>query len=227
MKGILFCILGPSLFLVACSGPEGPRPAAPATSHATATPDRSGANNSTIAVAHGGGEGPTAKGSTGAVQGEAGTQTAGGLMWTLPRKWGIGPERPMRAATYKVPAADGDSDDGECAVFFFGPGQGGTVDANIDRWIGQFEQPDGRNSSERAKRQTQTVGGLSVTTVDLTGTYAGGMVGGGSGKKAGYRLLGAIIEGPQAAVFFKFTGPVKTVAAAEADFQGMLKSLKR
>ncbi len=144
-----------------------------------------------------------------------------------PARWSIGPERQMRAATYKVPAAAGDAEDGECAVFFFGPGQGGGVDANIDRWVGQFEQPDGRNSSEVAKRQRQTVGGVSVTTVDLTGTYSGGMVAGGSGKNAGYRLLGAIAEGPQAGVFFKLTGPVRTVGAAEAEFQGMLKSLRR
>src|SRR5205807_2155263 len=115
-------------------------------------------------------------------------------------------------ATYLIPAADGDSEDGECAVFFFGPGQGGGVEANIKRWIGQFEQPDGRPSDQLAKQKQETINGLSVTTIDLTGTYlGGGPTMGQSGKKAGYRLLGAIVEGPQGAIFFKLTGPTKTV----------------
>ena len=133
----------------------------------------------------------------------------------------------MRAATYRVPAASGDSEDGECAVFFFGPGQGGSVEANIERWVGQFEQPDGKPSSSRMKRKAATINSLEVTSIDLTGTYSGGMVGGGGTKKPSYRLLGAIVAGPQAPIFFKFTGPVKTVAAAEKEFESMLKSLRK
>jgi hypothetical protein len=45
--------------------------------------------------------------------------------------------------------------------------------------------------------------------------------------KKGYRLLGAIVEGPQGAVFFKFTGPAKTVAAGQATFDKMLETLKK
>jgi hypothetical protein len=133
----------------------------------------------------------------------------------------------MRAATYRVPATSGDKEDGECAVFFFGPGQGGGVEANIERWIGQFEQPDGKPSGERAKRQKEMINGLSVTTIDLSGTYAGGgpMMGGAGQKKAGYRLLGAIVEGPQAAIFFKLTGPAASVEAARGEFGDLLKSL--
>lgn len=133
----------------------------------------------------------------------------------------------MRAATYRVPASSGDTEDGECAVFFFGPGQGGGVEANIERWVGQFEQPDGKPSSERAKRQNETINGLSVAMVALNGTYKGGgpAMGGSGGSKPGYRLLGAIVSGPQAGVFFKLTGPEKTVAAAEKEFRSMLSSI--
>ena len=46
-------------------------------------------------------------------------------------------------------------------------------------------------------------------------------------KKTGYRLLGAIVEGPSGEVFFKLTGPAKTVAAAQGEFQTLLKSLKQ
>jgi hypothetical protein len=155
-------------------------------------------------------------------------ETAGGIKWTAPAGWKSLGERPMRAATYVVPAAPGDKEDGECAVFYFGQGQGGGVQANIDRWIGQFDQPDGRPSKGLAKTQQRTINGLRVTTIDLSGTYTG--AGGPMGPKVtkpGYRLLGGIVEGPQGAVFFKFTAPAKTVAAQEGAFQKMLGSVTR
>ena len=40
----------------------------------------------------------------------------------------------MRAATYMVDGA-------ECVVYFFGAGQGGSIEANVERWKGQFRQP--------------------------------------------------------------------------------------
>lgn len=64
--------------------------------------------------------------------------------------------------------------------------------------------------------------------VDLTGTFAGGGMSsssGGGGDKPGYRMLGAIVEGPESAVFFKLIGPGKTVSAAQNEFQALLKSL--
>ena len=155
-------------------------------------------------------------------------EMAGGIQWTTPAGWKTLGQRPMRAATYVVPAAAGDKEDGECAVFYFGAGQGGSVQANVDRWIAQFEQPDGRGSKALAKTQKRTVGGFAVTTIDLTGTYTG--AGGPMGPKVtkpGYRLLGGIVEAPEGPVFFKFTGPAKTVAANEAVFQKLLASVKR
>ena len=127
----------------------------------------------------------------------------------------------MRAATYLIPAADGDSEGAECAVF---ENLGGGVQANITRWIGQFDKTDAAPNQKK-----ETINGLPVTTVDVSGTFKGGgpMMGSSSGPKAGYRLLGAIIEGPEGDVFFKLTGPVKTVAAAQDEFQAMLKSIKK
>jgi len=196
------------------SEPLSSSPVPSPTSSASAAP-----GGSTIAVSHG--DGARASGSA--------STDAGGVKWTAPKRWVLGPEKPMRAATYRVPAAGADKEDGECAVFFFGPGQGGGVEANIERWIGQFEQPDGKPSGERAKRQKEMINGLGVTTIDLGGTYAGGgpMMGAAGQKKTGYRLLGAIVDGPQGAVFFKLTGPAATVAAARGEFDGLLRSLAR
>ena len=66
--------------------------------------------------------------------------SAGGVRWTVPAGWEAAAERPMRAATYKIPAASG-QEAGECGVFFFGRGQGGSVEDNLTRWKGQFEPP--------------------------------------------------------------------------------------
>jgi hypothetical protein len=154
--------------------------------------------------------------------------SGGGLQWTPPPNWKPQAERPMRAATYLVPAAPGDKDNGECGVYYFGQGQGGSVQANLDRWIGQFLQADGKPSPNAAKTSTETVHGLKVTTVDVSGAYTGmgGPMAGAGPAKPGYRLLGAIAEGPEGSLFFKFTGPAKTVAANQAAFQKMIQSLK-
>lgn len=154
---------------------------------------------------------------------------AAGVRWSAPANWKVQPARPMRVATYSVPAAEGDAENGECAVFFFGAGQGGDVESNIRRWIGQFQQPDGKPSDEAAVRGEKTIAGLKVSTLKLDGTYlaSAGPMAPAQEKKPGYRLLGAIVEAPGGAVFFKFTGPAKTVAAAEADFNGMIDSLQQ
>jgi len=126
----------------------------------------------------------------------------------------------MRAATYTVPP------DGECAVNFFGAGQGGSVDANIERWKGQFHQPGGKPADAQVRKRT--IHGLPVTTIDISGEYSG--MGGpmAPGKPvAGYRLLGAIVEGPAGTVFIKFTGPAKTVAANQQKFEQLLGSIDR
>jgi hypothetical protein len=153
----------------------------------------------------------------------ASADSAGGIQWTAPSGWKAQAPRPMRAATYAVPAAAGDKEDGECAVFYFGAGQGGGVEDNLKRWISQFE------TSAKPLTAQKKISGLPVTTIDLSGTYlaSAGPMAPTKTSKPGYRLLGAIVEGPQGAVFFKFTGPAKTVAAAQPAFEKMLASMRR
>lgn len=156
-------------------------------------------------------------------------ESAAGIHWSAPAGWEAQAARPMRAATYRVPRAAGDREDGECAVFYFGAGQGGGVEANIKRWIAQFELADGRPADKAAKITKTTLGGMAVTRIDVAGTYlaAAGPMAPGAVRKPGYRMLGAIVEAPQGNVFFKFTGPAKTVTTAEAQFEALLKSVKR
>ena len=70
----------------------------------------------------------------------AGAATVAGISWSIPSGWSEQPPRQMRVATYAVPAASGDAEGGECAVFYFGNDQGGSVEANIDRWVAQFDE---------------------------------------------------------------------------------------
>jgi hypothetical protein len=132
----------------------------------------------------------------------------------------------MRAATYPVAPVQGDREGAECVVYFFGPGQGGTVQANIDRWQGQFKGPGGKPPA--AKVNKITLHGLAMTTIDVSGEYSGmgGPVPAGP-VVSGYRLLGAVIEGPGGNVFIKFTGPAKTMAANQPNFQQLLDSFQK
>lgn len=144
-----------------------------------------------------------------------------GVHWTVPANWKSEAQRPMRLNTYTVaPGA-------ECGVYYFGQGQGGSVDANVDRWIGQFLQAGGKPSKAAAKIAKRTVHGLPVTTVDVSGAYTG--MGGPAAQPgpavSGYRLLGAIVEGPQGSIFFKFVGPAKIIAQNQAAFDKMIASL--
>jgi hypothetical protein len=147
---------------------------------------------------------------------------AGGIRWTRPARWTAGPASAMRVATYAVPAAKG-ADAAECAVFFFGPGQGGGVDDNVARWARQFE------GAPKAARTSALVAGLRVTRVQVEGTYLapGGPMMRSTGKKSGYRLLGAIVEAPGGNVFFKLTGPAATVGAAREEFDALVASIRR
>jgi hypothetical protein len=148
------------------------------------------------------------------------------ILWTAPKGWiEEQPSSATRRAQYRVPGPGGD---GECAVFYFGPGQGGGPMDNAQRWASQFKKADGSPAADQAKTWETEVGDRKVLNVEVTGTYTGGMTMGMAApvEKPGYMLLGAVAEGPDANWFFKFTGPEKTVRAQRAAFDGMLKSLK-
>jgi len=155
----------------------------------------------------------------------SGTGSAG-LRWTMPTGWiQETPTSGMRKAQYRVPGPGGD---GECVVFYFGPGQGGDPASNAARWASQFVQPDGKPSEQAMKTSQRQVGDMTVLEVEVTGTYTGGMTGGmaPAEDKPGYMLVGAVAEGPDANWFFKFTGPEATVKAQRAAFEVMIGSLK-
>lgn len=153
-------------------------------------------------------------------------ESAAGVRWTAPPGWTNEGSRPMRAATYTIAPAPGDKSSAECGVYFFGAGQGGTVEANLERWKGQFKGPDGKVAAAQVAKRT--VHGLTITTIDTAGEYSGmgGPMAAASPAVPGYRLLGAIVEGRGGNVFVKFAGPAKTIAANQQKFEQMLISFQ-
>lgn len=164
-----------------------------------------------------------------AVRGTAEVTGAGGLAWVVPTGFvAEAPESSMRAAQYAFPGENGEAK-ATLAVFYFGPNMGGSVQDNIDRWLSQVTQPDGRTSREAARTAHRTIAGMSITTVDVTGDLAGGMPGmpgaTAAAPASNQRLIGAVAEGPEGLVFFKMTGPASTMDRARPAFTAFVASL--
>jgi hypothetical protein len=158
---------------------------------------------------------------------QAAPQTAS-LGFTAPSTWKSRPSASaMRVAEFVVPKAPGDPEDAEVIVYYFG-GNGGSADANVERWIGQLQQPDGSPSKDKARHESQTINGLKVTTVDVSGTYIAEVRPGATERlnKPDSRLRAAVVETPRGAYYIKMTGPAKTVAAADADFRKFLATVR-
>ena len=155
---------------------------------------------------------------------------ATGLSWSAPAAWTEEtPSNATRRGQFRVPLEAGDPEDGQCVVFYFGPGAGGTPESNASRWVDQFTQADGSSSQGKAKIEMRTLGGHEVLFVEVKGTYNASVMSGpmaAAGPKPGFALLGAIVPGPDAPWFFKFTGPEKTVEANRDEFEALIGSVK-
>lgn len=151
------------------------------------------------------------------------------LKFTVPAGW-VEEERTssMRVAQYRLAKVAGDSEDASLVLYYFGPGQGGSTTANIDRWISQMKQTEGAAAKDAAKQESLEVNGLKVTTVDVSGTYVAETAP-GSGEllnKPMYRLRAAVVETPNGSYFVKLVGPAKTVAQWNDSFLSYLRSFE-
>lgn len=148
-----------------------------------------------------------------------------GLTFSAQAEWIVeAPANEMRKAQYRLPHEAGEA---TLVVFHFGA-QGGTLEANLARWAGQFEQPDGGDSMERMTRSERALDGLEVLVVDLSGTYVAETFP-GSGERVrqeGWRMLAAVIETPQGPYYAKLVGPADTVAAHAERFDAFLADLR-
>ena len=121
----------------------------------------------------------------------------------------------MRIATYGVPHAKDDAVDAEVSV----SRAGGDMASNIDRWTGQFA------GGAEPKQSSHAVKGMTVTVVEMEGTYTNGMAPGAK-PMTGWALLAAIVKTPGMPYFFKMTGPAATVHGAKAVFTAMIDGIQ-
>jgi len=148
------------------------------------------------------------------------TFKAGAFTFARPSKWDWEtPASSMRAAQMKIKGHE--SQVAEALFFYFGPGNGGGPQANIDRWIGQFQEP---REKLNPKIKEETIGSYKVSFFDAQGTYLSGMPGAPT-KTAmpGSMLKGAIIEHPEGCVFIRITGPIDLVKTQDDALRKMIQ----
>lgn len=148
----------------------------------------------------------------------------GAVAIKVPAKWSAqAPKSAMRRAQLSAPGSAGAA---ELIVYFFGPQGAGTAQENLDRWIGQFSNPDGSAVSD-AKQTSSKVSGMDITRLDVAGQYAGGMNPTGQQQpgQANQRMLAAIVNSQGGPYYFKFVGPSATVTENAAAFDALIASI--
>lgn len=150
----------------------------------------------------------------------------GKLSLTAPSNWlRKKPATSIVEHEFAVPAAKGDETEGRMTIM----GAGGSVDDNINRWYGQFTQPDGGSTKDRAKVEKITAAGEAVHLVDISGTFRdqrGPFA--PAVERSNYRMLAAIITTKDAGNYFvKFYGPQKTIAENAQPFRRMIEGLQK
>jgi hypothetical protein len=223
-----------ALSWTACSKPdngapsESATPNAPAASPATNAPPVAAptSKDPVPAQAAATSEAPIAalssKGEAVPEGGAGGAASVASIDFDLPSGWQTEtPSSSMRLAQASIPGKAGA---GTFAVFYFGPGGGGGVDANLKRWVEQMEPAPGFTPRPET---FETSTGYRINLIDVPGTLKASTMGAGpTTAQAGARLLGAVVEGPGGPWFFKATGPDATIEGGRNAFVGMLRSIR-
>jgi len=145
----------------------------------------------------------------------------------VPKDWTAKPTTSsMRAADFVLSAKPGEEE--ELVIYYFGEQGAGSIDDNLDRWLGQFQQADGKPSKQVAKIEKTKIAGQDATTVSVTGRYVASMMPGGGDTvdKQDQGLLAAIVASPSGPYYFKLVGAKKTIDANTAKWKAMLGSMK-
>lgn len=141
--------------------------------------------------------------------------TIGPANWQVPTTWkSQPPANQFRVAQWEVPAAEG-----EKPGLFYVSSAGGGVEANLRRWVGQFQNP------KEERPEMITVADMKIYPIDITGRYVPPPFARGEVPQDDYRLLGAVVVTPQdGELFFRLQGSNKTVSAQKEAFMALLKS---
>jgi hypothetical protein len=147
-----------------------------------------------------------------------------GLTSELPADWVASePSSSMRLLQLGVPGAE-EGEGGQFVVYYFGPGQGGSLEANLERWVSQFSNPDGTPGEPVV---TPLKSPMPATLVELRGNYARGVGMGPTGDALPDRmLLAAVVETPQGNLYPQLHGPAALVTAQRQAFIGFIEGIR-
>ena len=155
--------------------------------------------------------------------------TQGALRFDAPEGWlTVEPGSSMRYAEFVLPHVEGDGENASLIVYYFG-GSGGSVEANLERWLSQVEQPSGQSSREVAKLgHFEADGGYPVTHLVVDGTYVAEVRPGSPVRheKPGFTLEAAVVETPVGPYFVKVVGPAPTIDRWSSSIREFLQSIR-
>ena len=111
---------------------------------------------------------------------------AGEFTFKPPAGWTwVKPSSRMRAAQLEVGKADAKA---EVIFFYFGPGSAGGTEANVARWLSQFQEP-----KEQLNSKVEELPGSKqkITVVAAEGTYLSGRPAGPKNASARFETAGS------------------------------------
>lgn len=139
------------------------------------------------------------------------------------------PTSRMRAAQAELPAPEKGGAPAELTVYFFGKGQGGDAAANIARWKGQVERPEGLAEADYAKETRREVAGMPVIVLEMRGRYLGSRFPGQPEPTPidDARLTGVIIETSEGNYFIKAAGTRTTMDHHQKSIEAMIAGIEK
>ena len=149
-----------------------------------------------------------------------------GMQSKVPADWVSEPVTSnMRLLQFAIPAAK-EADAVQFVVYYFGPKQGGSVEANLQRWKSQFSSPDGGEAEPQVSVLEDAK--LPATLIELEGTYARGVGIGPQGEALPERmLLAAVVESPKGNIYPQLHGPAAAAKDARAAFVAFIEGIKK
>ena len=150
----------------------------------------------------------------------------GGLKGKTPAGWKEEePVGSMRLAQFKLPKAEGDTQDAQLIIYQFPPGSSGTADANLKRQLAKF------SGKPEVKTDKITVGTIEAPYQDITGTFLQKKrpfdpADKGVAQKDFRQLYVVLLIPGKGDYYPTLVGPAKTVEKHKKDFDEFLKNLK-
>lgn len=151
-------------------------------------------------------------------QTDSGVKEFDGIQFEVPAGWeqvALSPaQQGMISASFRIPEA---GDDVKLTL----SSVGGGIEANLQRWRGQFQLPAGENPIQKTVR----VDGTDAIWLDLRGTFDTGPALQGTAE-SGMRMIGVAIPRSPRDFYLKLTGPREQLLKAEPEFEAFLQSAR-